>query len=315
MPVERAHGSDRLSTAGGLAAIVLWSTTVAVARSLSEQLGPLTAGACVYLIGGLFCLPAFVRPRNVVWRVARQSPRYVFGCGAMFVLYTVLLYLAIGTAEDRRQVLEIGLINYLWPTATVLLSLVLLNKRANLLLAPGTALALAGEFLVITQDTAVSWPSFWGHLQADPGPCVLAFVGAVAWAFYSTLTRRWLPAGSAGAVSLFVPAAGLGLLVLSLLQGESPTWSMHVVEEAVVLAALTVAAYALWDRAMRRGNLLLVAACSYFTPLLSTLVSCVYLGVEPGGRLWLGCVVLVAGSLLTWQSICDSADGGEETPS
>jgi len=76
-----------------------------------------------------------------------------------------------------------------------------------------------------------------------------------------------------------------------------------------------VAAYALWDRAMRRGNLLLVAACSYFTPLLSTLVSCGYLGVEPGGRLWLGCVVLVAGSLLTWRSVCDSADGGEETPS
>jgi hypothetical protein len=51
--VERNSGNLNWSTGGGLAAIVLWSTTIAVARSLSEQTSPLTAGACVYLIGGV----------------------------------------------------------------------------------------------------------------------------------------------------------------------------------------------------------------------------------------------------------------------
>ncbi len=104
-------------------------------------------------------------------------------------------------------------------------------------------------------------------------------------------------------MELFIPAAGLALLILSLLSGESPVWSVRAGGEAVALAGVTVLAYTLWDVAMRKGNLLLVAACSYFTPLLSTFVSCAYLRVEPGWRLWIGCLVLVAGSLLTWRSV------------
>jgi len=305
MPTIRSSDKTNLNTAGGLAAILLWSLTVAVARHLSEQLGPLTAGACVYLIGGALCLGPLVRRRAELRRLLVDSPRYVFGCGALFILYTAVLFLAVGSAADRRQVLEIGLVNYLWPTATILLSLVLLNRRAGLLLLPGTVLALAGEFLVITHGDSVSWGSFWGHLRANPGPYSLAFVGAVSWGLYSTLARRWSRPEMGGAVELFIPAAGLALLILSLLSREVPVWSAHIGGEAVALAVATVLAYSLWDGAMRKGNLLLVAACSYFTPLLSTLVSCVYLRVEPGWRLWVGCLMLVAGSFATWRSISD----------
>jgi drug/metabolite transporter (DMT)-like permease len=68
---------------------------------------------------------------------------------------------------------------------------------------------------------------------------------------------------------------------------------------------MTALAYVLWDVAMRKGNLLLVVACSYFTPLLSTLVSCVYLKVSPSPKLWIGCLLLVSGSLITWRSVSD----------
>jgi drug/metabolite transporter (DMT)-like permease len=293
------------STGGGLAAIVLWSTTVAVARSLSERVGPLTAGACVYLIGGLLCLLRLAWQPTPMQRFLLLSRRYVFGCGFLFVLYTVLLYLAIGLAADRQQTLEIGLVNYLWPAVTILFSLLLLDKRANLLLAPGTMLALAGEFLVITQGAGVSWASFSGHLQANPAAYTFAFVGAVTWALYSTLTRRWSQPGDGGAVELFIPATGLALLAMRLFCRESSTWSAQGTGEAVVMALFTVLAYAFWDRAMRKGRLTLVVACSYFTPLLSTLMSCLYLGVKPGMRLWAGCLLLVIGSFMTWLSLCD----------
>jgi drug/metabolite transporter (DMT)-like permease len=293
------------STGGGLAAIVLWSTTVAVARSLSERMGPLTAGACVYLIGGLLCLLQLVWQRTPMRRLLSLSRRYLLGCGFLFVLYTVLLYLAIGLAADRQQTLEIGLVNYLWPAATILFSLLLLNKRASLLLVPGTVLALVGEFLVITQGAGVSWASFSGHVQANPAAYAFAFVGAVTWALYSTLTRRWSQPGADGAVELFIPATGLALLVLRQFSAESSAWSAQGGGEAVVMAVFTVLAYVFWDRAMRKGRLTLVVACSYFTPLLSTLISCLYLGVKPGLRLWAGCLLLVLGSLMTWLSLCD----------
>jgi drug/metabolite transporter (DMT)-like permease len=301
----RSNADINWSTGGGLAAIILWSTTIAVARSLSEHLGPLTAGTCVYLIGGLLCLLRLAWRRTPIRRLLGLSPRYVVGCGFLFVLYTVLLYLAIGSAADRQQVLEIGLVNYLWPAATILLSLLLLHQRANPLLLPGTVLALAGEFLVITQGTRVSWPSFWGHLQANPAAYAFAFVGAVTWALYSTLTRRWSRPGAGGAVELFIPATGLALLTMRLFSTESSVWSMQAAGEAVVLGVFTMLAYALWDQAMRKGRLTLVVACSYFTPLLSTFVSCLYLKVAPGPRLWAGCVLLALGSLMTWLSVSD----------
>lgn len=298
---------DRFNTAGGLVAILLWSASFALARSLAERVGPLTAAASVYLIGGAIC---FLRRG---WRRTgrddrgKLSRRYLFGCGFLFVLYTALIYLAVGLAKDREQVLEVALVNYLWPAGTILFSLPLLRHRARLLLLPGTALALAGVFLVMTQGTRVSWSAFVDHLRGNPAAYLCALVAAIAWALYSNLTRRWTERGDRGAVEWFILATGVVLLLMRLLAGERSTWSAPALGEAILLGAITALAYALWDGAMRRGNLLLVVACSYGTPLLSTLVSCAYLKVAPGPRLWIGCLVLVAGSLISWRSVSEPA--------
>ena len=87
------------------------------------------------------------------------APRVIFGCGSLFVLYMLALYLALGLAAGRRQVLEIGLMNYLWPAFTLLLAPVVLKKKAGLILIPGTLLALAGVFLVLTSGHSVSFTS------------------------------------------------------------------------------------------------------------------------------------------------------------
>ncbi len=294
-----------LSTSAGFGAILLWSATFALARSLSEEVGPLTGGATAYLIGGVFCLLRLTLSRGSLTRF-RQLPRlYLLGCGSLFVFYTAAVYLAVGLARSREQLLEIALVNYLWPTATVLCSLLLLNKRASIWLVPGTALALAGIFLVILPGGTVSWNSLKEHVQTNPGAYALALAAAVSWALYSNLTRRWSGPENEGAVELFITATGLVLLALRLMTTEPTRWSVRAVGEATGLAVVTTLAYLLWDMSMRRGNLLLVVICSYFTPLFSTLVSCAYLRVSPGIKLWVGCLLLVSGSLITWRSVSD----------
>jgi drug/metabolite transporter (DMT)-like permease len=295
-----------LSTGGGLLAIILWSATIAMARSLSEQLGPLTAAAAVYLTAGLFCLVRLSRSKTSISQLLNLPRKYLLGCGLLFILCTVLIFLAVGLARDREQVLEIGLINYLWPASTILLSLLLLNKRANLWLMPGTALALAGVFLVMTQGAQVSWQSFANHLQGNPAAYALAFGAAASWALYSNLARRWSRASSDGAAELFIPATGVVLLLMRCLWREPTVWNTQVAVEVGVLGGITAVAYVCWDAAMRNGDLLFVATCSYFTPLLSTLVSCAYLKVAPGYQLWAGCVVIVIGSLVSWYSLSDN---------
>jgi drug/metabolite transporter (DMT)-like permease len=294
-----------LGTGDGVAAILLWSTTFAFARSLSEQVGPITAGTAVYLVGGCLYLARLAWSGKGITELLKLPRLYLLGCGSLFVFYAAAIYLAVGLAKDREQLLEIALVNYLWPALTVLFSLPLLKKRASFWLVPGTALALTGVFLVMTQDARVSWVSWRDHLQNNPAAYALALAAAISWALYSNLARRWADPESSGGVELFLLATGLVLLALRLVISEPTGWSFRVVGEVSALAAVTALAYALWDVAMRKGNLLLVVACSYFTPLLSTVVSCLYLKVQQSPKLWIGCLLLVSGSLITWRSVTD----------
>jgi len=301
MSVRRA-GIDR-NTVLGLSAILLWSATVALARSISEEIGPLTAGAAVYLLAGLI-LGGHLLVREGSLRRLRELPRlHLFGCGALFLIYTGALFLALGLSANRRQAIEVGLLNYLWPALTLLFSLPLLGKRAGVGLVPATLLALLGVFLVLTPGTSISWRFFLANLQSNPVAYGLGLVAAVSWALYSNLTRRWGESGSGGAVLLFTLGTGVGFSMVRLFRPETGAWSLRVAAEVAVLALGTALAYVFWDLAMSRGDMVLVASCSYLTPFFSTLVSCVYLGIVPGIGVWLGCLLIVAGSFWSWRSI------------
>jgi drug/metabolite transporter (DMT)-like permease len=295
--------NKNLPTLGGLIAILLWSGTFALARSLSEKLGPLTTGAAVYITGTLLCSAPSIFSRNQATAKTRHSFKYIIGCGLLFSVYTVVIYLAVGLARNRMELLEIALINYLWPAGTVILSLFLLDQRATLALWPATAVALSGVFLVMTHNADVSWTSFKAHVIENPIAFSLALTGAISWALYSNLARRWSDGGSSSGVVFFMAGASGLLLIARLGFPERSVWNSEAVVEILVLGGITAVAYALWDVAMRRGKLHLVASASYATPLLSTLVSCVYLHVTPAPRLWIGSALIVTGSLVSWRAV------------
>ena len=299
-------------TALGLCAIVLWSATIAFGRRASEAVGPLTAGATIYIAGGALLLlldrlrKTFVEPKK------RPSRRYLFVCGFLFALYSVALYLALGVSADRAQAIEVGLLNYLWPALTLVFSLVLLRHRAKIGFVPGTALALAGVFFVLTNGE-MSWRDILSEMGTkNPLAYELGFLAAICWALYSNLTRRWAEPGTEkGAAPLFTLASGIAMLTMRLFHPEPGAFDLRVVIEIAFMAAATAFGYLFWEMAMQRGDVVLVAAFSYFTPLLSTLISCLYLHVLPGKGIWIGCALLVAGSFLSWKSIENAPENSE----
>jgi drug/metabolite transporter (DMT)-like permease len=289
--------SDKtLSTALGFAAILLWSTTVAFGRSLSEQLGTLTAASLIYLLGGLTS-SGYQAVGGKLAALRSLDRRYLWGCGSLFVLYMASLYLALGLARTRSQVLEVGLMNYLWPMGTVLLSVPILKLKASAALVPGALVATAGVFLATTQNQALSWPSFQANLAQNGLPYVLGATAALSWALYSTLSRRWAGDAAGGAVSLFMLATGLVLGLARLLVPETTHWTARALSELLYMVVGSNLAYVFWERAMRRGDIVLVASGSYLTPLLSTIVSILYLGTAAGIRLWAGCALVIAGAV------------------
>jgi drug/metabolite transporter (DMT)-like permease len=291
----------------GLIAILIWSTTIAFPRSLSEQVGALRGGTAIFIVSGLFCLSYLFRQGRPLARIRQLPSLYLYGCGSLFILYILALYIAIGLCHDRFQVLEIGLINYLWPSLTILFSLLLLRKKGGLLLLPGTLLALLGVMLAMTQGTAISFSSFTDNISNNPLAYFLALIAAVAWGLYSNLARRWAGPESDNGVIFFIPATGLVLLLISFWGHEQGAWTVQAVLEAIFVGLATLVAYVLWDMAMRKGDMVFVAACSYFTPFFSTLFSCFYLKIIATTVLWIGCGLIIAGSLLSWIAVSDYA--------
>jgi drug/metabolite transporter (DMT)-like permease len=221
----------------------------------------------------------------------------------LFVINNAAVFLAVGFATDRHQALVVALINYLWPTLTILLSLALLGRKATAWLVPGTLLAVLGVFLVLTHGASFSFTSLSHRITDNPAANGLAAIAALTWALYSTLTRRWTSPVNRGAAPLFILATGLVLFLMSLVCPETHLWSLRVRGEVAIFSVITGLAYVFWDIAMRQGDVLFVATCSYLTPLLSTAVSCLYLAIVPGVTLWAGCLLIITGSFLSWHSV------------
>lgn len=293
--------SASAATLQGFAAILLWSTTVALTRSISEQLGPLIAAAAVYFTSG--SLGFFVLLRRGQWRpfFEQKARLYLFGCGSLFVTYMLFFFLAIGGAASREQVLEVGLLNYLWPVLTLLGTVAFLGAKARWFLIPATLFALAGIVLILT-------PALDGNLplaQVFEAPAVYIFgtLAALSWAGYSVLARKWAGDLGHGAVAIFLCATAIVLFILAIFANEPRIWSSGAIGEIILLGTATYIAYEFWDIAMRKGNVAGVVAFSYLTPLFSTIFSCIYLAVMPAPSLWIGCVLLIIGSLLSWRSV------------
>ncbi|MCG3179448.1 MAG: Aromatic amino acid exporter YddG [Phycisphaerae bacterium] len=301
-------GSSTPATLLGVGAILLWSSTIAVSRPLTEQLGTLTAGAAIYLLAGLPAVAFLLLRREPMARALALPRSYLLLCGGLMVLYTTMLYLAIGLAPDHTQVVVVGIINYLWPSFTLVFSVPILKRRFNGWLVPGMLLAIAGIVLAGLTPQPGHEALGWRDLAAvTPGqwmPYGCALLAAVCWGLYSNLSRRLAGPYRGGAMPLFLLACGLVLLVLRLFVAEPTRLTPGVAGGLAYMAAgPALLAYVFWDLAMRRGRIILVAALSYFTPLLSTLLSCLLLGVPMGLNLWLASLLVVAGAALCKWSI------------
>lgn len=304
--------TQRRATALGVVAIVLWGSTVAFGRSLTAQLGPLRAAGAVYALCAAISLGLLLARPARLREALRLPRRYLLVCGGLFVLYVVCFYLALGLSAGAQQAIEVGTVNYLWPAATVVLSVPILGMRARWTLWPGVLLALAGIAAATLSGRGWTLAASWESLRRDWLPYLLALVGALVWALYSNLSRRWAGGAGAGAVPLFTVATALVMGPLALAHaGGAALWTLRAVAELVYLGVFpTTLGYAFWEVAMRRGNILRVATLSYFTPLLAAAIAAAYLGAVPGPGLWLGCALVVAGAWVCQRSVDGAATRG-----
>lgn len=282
------------ATLTGLLAIVLWSTSVGLIRSLTEALGPIGGAAMIYSTSTLCLLAFYGLPR------IKTLPRiYLFAGGAMFVCYEIFLSLSIGLADSRMQAIEIGMINYLWPSLTILFSLFINQQKSRFLLWPGLALALGGIVWIMKGESDWTPELLWNNVLANPLAYSLTFSAALTWALYCNITKRY-GQGKSG-VSLFFLITALILWTQYSFSGESAiSLTLPSSLQLIFMGASTALAYSAWNAGIQHGNLTLLATASYFTPVLSTLLAALWLNITPAISFWQGVAMVTAGSLLCW---------------
>ena len=131
--------SKNSATLIGLVAILLWSSIVGLIRAVAEGLGATGGAAMIYTVASMLLLA------TVGFTPLREMPRkYLFWGSLLFVSYELCLALSIGYASTRQQAIEVGMVNYLWPTFTLLGAIIFNGQRANLLVVPGLLMSLLG---------------------------------------------------------------------------------------------------------------------------------------------------------------------------
>lgn len=135
----------------GFAAIILWSTMVGLIRGVSEGLGAVGGAAMIYSLSGLLLIFTVGFPN------LRQIPRrYLLAGSVLFVSYEICLALSLGYAASRQQAIEVGMVNYLWPSLTILFAILFNGQKSSWLVIPGLILALLGVGWALAGCWAVS---------------------------------------------------------------------------------------------------------------------------------------------------------------
>ena len=281
----------------GLIAIVLWSAIVGLIRSVSDHLGPTGGAAMLYSVASCFLLLTVggARPREL-----RAFPRrYLLWGSVLFVAYELCLALSIGYAHTAQQAIEVGMVNYLWPSFTIVAAIVFNRQRANWLIVPGFGLSIIGIGWVLGGAQGFDLRGMAANVQDNPLSYGLALAGALIWAGYCTVTAR-IAQGKNG-VTLFFILVALALWVKYGLEGGGP---MDFTAAAIVYLVLAAGAmgfgYAAWNVGILHGNVTILAGASYFIPVLSSALSVWLLGAMLSWAFWQGAAMVCGGAILCW---------------
>ncbi|WP_412773469.1 aromatic amino acid exporter YddG [Nitrobacter sp.] len=275
--------TSRTATLVGLTAILMWSL-LAVMAVATGRIPAFQLAAMTFAIGGLSgCASWLFRPQGV--RALRQPPvAWLVGVGGLFG-YHALYFIALRLAPPA----EAGLLNYLWPLLIVLFSSLLPGER----LAPhhliGALLGLAGTVLLFAGNTSIAFePTRIRGLAA-------AFVAAFVWAAYSVLSRRLASVPTDAVAGFCLATAALATIAHVLTE---PTVWPDSGAQWLAIAALGVGpvglAFYVWDIGMKRGDIRVLGAAAYATPLLSTTFLIMAGFAKPTAAL-AGAAVLIAG--------------------
>jgi drug/metabolite transporter (DMT)-like permease len=251
--------TPRTATLIGLSAVLMWSL-LAVLTVATGRVPPFQLLAMTFAVGGLAGAASWIGRPDAIGALRQPPLAWAVGVGGLFG-YHALYFVALRLAPPA----EAGLLNYLWPLLIVLLSALLPGERLAAHHIVGAVLGLVGTVLLLGGNAS-------GHFEPRHlAGFAAAFVAAFVWAGYSVMSRKLKSVPTDAVAGFCLVTAALALAVH--LMFETTVWPEGI-GQWLAITALGVgpvgAAFYTWDVGMKRGDIRVLGAASYATPLLST---------------------------------------------
>jgi drug/metabolite transporter (DMT)-like permease len=284
--------SRLLFTLIGVLAILMWGALALLATNASA-VPPFQLVAMTMTIGALVGMATW--PFRPGAARALKAPIEVWALGIYGLFgYHVFYFMALRLAPP----VEANLVNYLWPLLIVLFSAFLPGERLRVHHVIGALMGFLGAALIVTRGAGLD-------LREDYVPgFAAAMVCAVVWSSYSVLSRRFGAVPTDSVVGFCAATAVLAALCHLAL--ETTVWpNDHAAWLAVALLGVfpTGLAFYAWDLGVKRGDIQVLGALSYATPVLSTLLLVAFGRGEASAVLWIALVLVTLGALVAGKDL------------
>jgi len=202
---------------------------------------------------------------------------------------------------NSYQTIEVGMINYAWPCLTVLFAVLFNGQSSRPWLIVGLLIAFFGMALVLSGPGGLDLVRVTSNIGSNPLPYAIAFLGAVFWAAFCSMTRA-MHVKKNPVVLVFLCNAAVYALIYVAGIGQRIAWNLDTFYAVALAASVMAIGYATWNVGIIRGRMTVLGIASYFTPILSCLFAAYWLDTPLSADFYRGVVFVVVGSLLCWSA-------------
>ncbi|EMI9071873.1 drug/metabolite DMT transporter permease, partial [Acinetobacter baumannii] len=118
--------SKNLATLIGLSAILMWASMVGFVKHITTTIGPDVGITLIYSLSALLLLIIFRVPNFKL-----ISKKYLILGAILFIAYELCFSFALAYSKTAQQAIEVSIVNYLWPSLTVLAFVIFRELKFN----------------------------------------------------------------------------------------------------------------------------------------------------------------------------------------
>ena len=289
--------SKYLKGVGHLAAlvtVVAWGGSFISTKVLMEEGGFTPVEVYVYRFALAYILMLAITFRKILSNSLKDELQFLL-CG---VCAGTLYFLTENYALKFTTAGNVSLLSAISPIFTTLLMALVFRSKISRGVMAGSAACFVGVGLVIFSPAIAIGTGFEIHPFGD----ILALTCAVSWAVYSVAVRRLLPLYSTFFVTRKLFFYGV-LTALPLLAFQQEPYHLHLLFETpkyllnllFLVIMCSVAAYLLWNEAMKLIGSVSTNNYLYLQPLVTMVAGWFFFGEHIYLWGYIGCALIIAG--------------------